>query len=55
MGGKGNEVTIGGPTTIGDEGSQKEGARMHQTRATSDGRKGKDQVYAPQDRSLGLA
>ena len=37
MGGKDNEVTISGPMTIRNEGSQREGARMQQTHTTSDG------------------
>src|SRR6266702_5944826 len=55
MGGKDNEVAIGGSTTTTNKRSQREGARMHQTRTTTDGRKGPDQVYALQERSPSLA
>src|SRR6266702_3682963 len=55
MGGKDNEVAISGPATTTDEGSQREGARVHQTCATINGRKGPDQVYTLQDRSPSLA
>src|SRR6266702_1121376 len=55
MGGKDNEVAISGPATTTDERSQRKGARMHQARATTNGRKGPDQVYALQDRGPSLA
>src|SRR6266702_7160337 len=55
MGGKDNEVAISRPTTTTNERSEREGARVHQTRTTTNGRKGPDQVYALRKRSLSLA
>src|SRR6266702_4372995 len=55
VGGKDNEIAISGPTTTTDKRSKGEGARVHQARATTNGRKGPDQVYALQERSPSLA
>src|SRR6266702_1908255 len=55
MGGEDNKVTISKPTTTRDERGKREGARVHQARATTNGRKGPDQVYALQNRSPSLA
>src|SRR6266571_4327030 len=55
MGGKDNKVAISGPTTTTNKGSKGEGARVHQARATTNGRKGPDQVHALQNRSPSLA
>src|SRR6266702_4808574 len=55
MGGKDNEVTISKPTTTRDEGGKGKGTRVYQTRATTNDRKGPDQVYALQERSPSVA
>src|SRR6266702_1355665 len=55
MGGKDNKVANSKPATTADEGGKREGARLHQTHTTINGRKGQDQIYALYSRNPHLA